>query len=108
MIAQIAWLIRRTWKCWMPEGTPPPLLHGCRLFVAVSVPLWVAGATGTAEIRDGAMVSALIAPMLWCTAFVLDRVDGKLVTLLCELARHRVQDSRQHLQQAEPARSQSR
>jgi hypothetical protein len=59
----------------MPEGTPAPLLHGFRFFIAASVPLWVVGATAAAEVRDGAMVTALTAPMLWCTAFIIDRVD---------------------------------
>jgi len=120
MIALFA-LIRRSarqaWNCGMPDGTPPQLLHGFRLFLTLSAALWTVGATGTAqpwtprvvpEIRDGAVVTILIAAMCWCSAIIVSRIDGTLITLVCELARRRATEDRTHLQEAPTARSQSR
>jgi len=117
MIGTIGAFLRTLGNCGMPDGTPPQLLHGCRLFLALSVALWIMGATGTAqpwsprvvpEIRDGAVVTILIAAMCWCSAIIVSRIDGTLVSLVCELARRRATEDRTHLQEAPTARSQSR
>jgi hypothetical protein len=71
----LAKVARRAWAFGMPEGTPAPLLWGFRLFLGASVALWVGGAMATAQIRDGAVVAALTAPMLWCTAFIIGRIE---------------------------------
>jgi hypothetical protein len=84
LYALIRRLRGRLWRCGMPEGAPPQLLRGFRLFAIASIALWVAGAAGTGlpwsprvvpEIRDGAMLTGLIAPMLWCSAFIIRRLD---------------------------------
>jgi hypothetical protein len=99
----------------MPAGTPPQLLHAMHVLAPLTITLWITGAAGTwvpwrlvPLVRDGAVVTLIIAAMCCCTAIVVDKVDGTLVTLVCELARRRVQDSRQHLQAAGSAQSRSR
>lgn len=91
----------------MPEGSPAPLRHGCRAMLAATVPLWGLGFLGagrrwgwatTSLVHDAAVVTAVAVIVWWGIAVAVDKLNDKLVSLLCDRARTHAQEARTHLQ----------
>lgn len=114
-LSAMQWL----WMLGLPEGTPRQLLGACRVLAPTATALWVLvvaniwvdwSARAMSAARTGAAVTIVLGAMCWLTALAWHRlddlVDGRLVDIICGLARSRAQEGRQHLRPAAGERPQ--